>query len=266
MDLYQFNQYREAIEALVANSKTKVLRGDLAKAAGCSSSWITRVLSESVQLTPEQLLGIATFFHLNELETDYLLGLLELERAATVLLKTRIHLKLDHLKKEGKSLHIPVKPASTLSESDSYKYYSSWMYAAIHVATMIQKFSVTELSEKFSVDSDSLLKILKDLEQMGLVLAQSGKWQATNQNLHISSASQMAKLGHINWRNRSIYHLQNPLSQGLHYSGPHCLSQKDVSIINEKLKDVLMECRQIIDDSPSETMAVLCLDWYQILK
>lgn len=264
MDLFQFSSYREVVESLMANSKEKVLRGDLAKAAGCSSSWITRAFTGSVQLTPDQLLGIATYFHLNELETDYLLALLDLERAASLLLKKRIKAKLDRIKKESRELRIPVKPAATLSESDSFKYYSSWLYAAVHVATMIQKFSPAELSEKFKVDMGSVLKILKELEQMGLVVGQSGCWQASSQNLHLSATNHIAKLGHINWRNRSIYHLQNPTSEGLHYSGPHCLSRKDISVISEKLKEVLMECRQIIDESPAEAMALLCLDWYQL--
>lgn len=264
MDLFQFSDYRKVLDALIECSPTKIRRGDLARAAGCSSSWMTRVFDGSVQMTLDQLLGVATYFHLNEIETDYLLGLLEYERAATILLKTRIKSKLDGIKKEATELRIPVKGETNLSESDSIKYYSSWYFAAIHVATMMQKISVFELAEKFGLAEVSIQNVLSELESMGLVQAQSGKWQATALNFHLPAKSPLAKMGHVNWRNRTINHLQNPSSEGLHYSGPHCLSFKDISVVSEKLKAALMECRQIIEDSPADTMAVLCLDWYRL--
>jgi uncharacterized protein (TIGR02147 family) len=264
MDFFEHNDYRILVEALIQHSKQKVMRGDLAKAAGCSSSWITRVFAGSVQLTPDQLLGISIFFHLNDLETDFLLGLLEIERAATNALKKRIKAKLDRIKKEAKELRIPVNSAVTLSDADCFKYYSSWWYAAIHVASMIQSFSVSELAERFHLNIETTLNVLRDLEQMGLVQAQSGRWQASVQNFHLSAASHVAKIGHVNWRHRSIEHLQKPYSEGLHYSGPHTLSQADFAHVTEKLKAMLIECRQVIEASPSESVAILCLDWYQL--
>lgn len=266
MELYEFSDYRKIVEALIESSKGSILRSDLARSAGCSPSWITRALNGSVQLTPDQMLGIAELFQLNELEIEYILGLLEWERASTITLKKRIHLKLQGIKREAKALKLPVTSDSNLSESELFKYYSSWVYAAIHVATMIQKFTAVELAEKLKLDLAAVLKVLNELEKMKLVVAKVGRWEATSNKIHLSATNPIAKQGHINWRNRTISYLQNPTSVGLHYSAPHCLSKKDISIISEKLKQALMECRQVIEPSPSETLAVLSIDWYELFE
>jgi uncharacterized protein (TIGR02147 family) len=235
MDVYFFDSYRKLIEARIDAEIDPGSRGRLAKAARCNPSWITRVLSGAVDFTPDQAYGIAQYFGLNKSEEDYFLLLVEHERAATPALKTRIKDKLGALKTFGKSVGSSVKNEAGLLEDKAPQYYSSWIYAAAHVACMIQSFSTRELCSLLRVDSELLSATLRGLEEMGLVTAQAGKWHATGKSLHLPSRHSMARAGHVCWRNRTIQFLQEGTSDGFHYSGVHHLAKRDVEIIRRKL-------------------------------
>jgi hypothetical protein len=81
---------------------------------------------------------------------------------------------------------------------------------------------------------------------------------------HLSADHLMGTVGHAIWRNRTIQYMQEGFQDGLHYSAVHCLSTSDVEVIRQKLKEAVLDCRGVIDASSSETLAVLCLDWYAI--
>ncbi len=139
MNVFQHNDYRQVIDEWIQSESDRGAKGRLAKAAQCSPSWITRVLTGNVQLTPDQALGIALYLELAENEIDYFLYLVDLERAAHPQLQQRIRKKLDSLKSEARYLRSSVHTESEISDADIMKYYSSWVYSAVHVFCMIQK-------------------------------------------------------------------------------------------------------------------------------
>lgn len=264
MDTFDFEEYRDFInQRLEAESKSGA-RSRLAEAAHCSASWITRVLSGNVHLTPDQALGIGHYFHLNDKEMDYFLLLVEYERAASAALKNRIRAKLEELRKESRSFASTVKVDSAVSESDRMIYYSSWIYAAFHVACMVKPMTANEITELFDVRIESVVKSLSALQKMSLLVNKNGRWQATSKFVHLSADHAMASVSHMAWRTFTTHRLQQNPDEGLHYSAIHCLSKKDLEKIRKKLKDMVLECRRTIEDSSSEALAVFCLDWYSI--
>lgn len=262
MDVFRHNQYRDLIESLIHLRGNETKRSELAKAAGCSPSWITRVLNGSVQITPEQTLGIANHFHLTEIETDYFLGLVDLERAASLPLRKRIQKKLDSLKRQGSTLGAAVKTDAAISEENTVRYYSSWIYPAIHVACMAGPCSSQEISERLQIPFSKAQEVIRALSAMGLLAAELGKWKATHKAVHLPASHSMAHIAHANWRHRTAQRLQDHGSDGLHYSAVHCLSKKDAQIILEILKEAVLRCQKTIEASNSETLMVFCLDWF----
>jgi len=263
MDIFEYTEYQKLIEYWLEHSKKHGARAKLAKAIGCSPSWITRVLAEQVHLTPDQAFGISIYFNLNEAETDYFLLLVELQRSGTHMLKKRIHSKLKLLRENTRNFGASVKTDSKMSEQDHARYYSTWLFSALHAACMIRNFSSLELARIFKIPSARITEILNALQSMGLVIKLGEHWQATSKSIHLSSESPMANIAHANLRNRSIQVLQEGTSDGLHYSAIHCLSKKDVEIVRQKLKNAILSCRNVIEPSPPETLSVLCLDWYE---
>lgn len=264
MDIFGFTDYRELINQWIALKGEKGSRTQLAKAAGCSPSWLTRVLMGDVQITPDQAMGVAIELNLSEMETDYLLYLVEYERCATSTLKKRIQKKMDLIKKQSRLLQSDIQSDASVSEAHTIKYYSSWVYAAAHVACMIKPQSIEEVSQILCLRSQQVAAVLKDLKLMGLVSLESGLYLATSRNIHLPSDHPVEKQIHTFWRNRTIQFFQDGSNEGLHYSAVHCLSRSDVDKIHSLLKAAILKSRAVIHDSPSEILAVFCLDWYLI--
>ncbi|HLE00217.1 MAG TPA: TIGR02147 family protein [Bdellovibrionota bacterium] len=264
MDIYGLKDYRSVIAQSIQNSPERGCRSRLAQAAQCSPSWITRVLNGSVHLTPDQAFSIAQHLTFNESETDYFLLLLEHERAATSALRNRITAKVNALRTEGRALRSGIRTDSSISEKDRVRYHSSWLFAVIHVLCMIAPLSLEEISSRLRTTREVVKSVLVALEEMGLLFRQSGKWEATSRNIHLPSTHVLANLAHANWRQRTLQLLQEPREAGFHYSAVHCLSRSDVEWIRALLKETILNCRKRIEHSPSETLSVLCLDWYEL--
>ncbi|MBK7890548.1 MAG: helix-turn-helix domain-containing protein [Bdellovibrionales bacterium] len=90
MDIYKYRSYRKLIQQWINSSEKNGARTQLARAASCSPSWITRVLNGTVHFTPDQAFASARFFGFGEDETEYFLQLVELERSGTSALKAHI--------------------------------------------------------------------------------------------------------------------------------------------------------------------------------
>lgn len=263
MDIYKFNDYRKVLESWINTQPIRGIKSHLAEAAGCSPSWMTRVLTGSVQLTPDQAMGLALYMNLNEEESDYFLLLVDLERAASKNLKKRLEKKIAALLKNSGKVGSSIKIDSQVSIENSAKYYSSWIYAATHVACMIRPLRVDQISLQLKLPDKLISNTVKELKEMGLLTSSEGKWTATSANIHLPQ-NENAKLPHSVWRQRTIQFFYEGHDEGLHYSAVHCLSMKDLEKIQRLLKDTVLNCREIIKESPSEQLAVFCLDWYQL--
>ncbi len=264
MDIYEFRDYRKAIETWAGLQPGSGIRSKLAKAANCSPSWITRVLSGSVQLTPDQAFAVSQLMLLKENESDYFLLLVDLERASSIALKKRIDKKLALLRKEGRQFKSAVNTDSSISHENMMIYYSSWVYSAIHTASMIEGMTFQGVLGKLKLSEDVISKAILELKQLGIIESVGNQLRATSHNLHLSADHSMAKIAHMNWRAKTISHFQEGIGEGLHYSAVHCLSVADMERIRKELRDMILNCRKRIEDSDSEALAVLCLDWYQL--
>jgi len=264
MDIYTYNNYRDFVKAWEQKTSIRGARSQLAKASKTSPSWITRVLNGEVQLTPDHALGIATFFGFNEHETDYFLLLIDLERAASTNLKLRIQEKLDKLKNENRKIASSIKLNHSFSPESSNIYYSSWIYSVIHVACMIKPQSIFELAQILRLSEITTLRFVNELVEIGVLKKEGIYWASRISSIHLPSNLPNVKTIHSSWRNHTIQRLHEGDDSGLHYSAVHCLSQADIDNIHLMLKKAIMRCRQVIENSPSEVMSVLCMDWYKL--
>ena len=264
MNIYQFDDYREFVNNWISLQNQRGARLRLAQAAHCSPSWMTRVLAGDVQMTPDQAMGISLYMQLNDSETDYFLLLVDVERAATRPLKNKIKNKLKNLKKESRSLQSSLRDETAVSQEHAVCYYSSWIYAAIHVACMIRPHTTNELASRFHIKEETIVSMSKELRDMGLLTLEQNGYSATSKSVHLPADHPASYSGHIMWRGKVIQDLQEKCGEELHYSGLHCLSAKDIETVQRKLKEAVLECRSIIQESPAEAAAVLCLDWYTI--
>ncbi len=99
---------------------------------------------------------------------------------------------------------------------------------------------------------------------IGLIENKDNKWSARTNNIHLVIDKKIEKLNHSIWRNKIIQFLHEGHDHGLHYSGTHCLSKKDIDKIQLVLKQTILDCRKNINESESEALVVFCLDWFQL--
>jgi len=263
MHVFSSRNYRKFLKKWLSTNEANRTQADFARVAQCSPSWITRVLAGEVHFTPDQAYAIGQFMALTSDESDYFCLLVDWERAATPALKKRCHEKLSAIAEKSRGFQTAIESEGFLSEPDCLRYYSSWVYAAVHVACMMTPFSEEDLALRFGVSRQNTKSVLTHLQTMGLVMPQMGTWRATSKNLHLPADKMMSTVGHSIWRNQVIDHLQRGETDGLHYSAIHCLARTDVVEVSELLKAAVLDCRKVIDRSSPDTLGVLCLDWFE---
>lgn len=103
MAVYDFSNYRDYVIHRVQNMPRRG-RGEFRKmslALGMHTSSVSQVFKGQKQLTLEQGALLASYLGLNELEADYLLNLIEKERAGNSDLKERIKRRLHKIKEQA---------------------------------------------------------------------------------------------------------------------------------------------------------------------
>lgn len=103
-----------------------------------STTYISQVFHGEKSLNLEQGAMVCEFLELNELEIEYFLKLILIERAGTEKLK-KIHLKeADKIKKIASKIKNRMSEAKTLSDEDKLIFYSDWYMSAIRLLTAIK--------------------------------------------------------------------------------------------------------------------------------
>src|SRR5690606_12729855 len=130
----------------------------------------------------------------------------------------------------------------TLGEDEQAKYYSEWIYAAIHMAMSVPQYKTrAALAEHFHISLDQTSEILNFLEQTGLAKIQNGKYDIGPTHLHLPDNSPNILKHHTNWRLQALKSLDHKKPNNLHYSVVYSLSQSDAQKIRQKFLDTIKE-------------------------
>jgi uncharacterized protein (TIGR02147 family) len=267
--IFSATDYRDAIrQHLKIDGQARGYRTLLAKAAGCQPAYLSQILTGAVHLTPEQASGICDFLKLSELESDYFLTLVYLGRAGNPGLIAKLQKKLTLIRRQ----HQEQKTSAIQSEEQSYprekavSYYLNWMPSAIHLLLMLPDFqSPAQIARRLKISEDQTIKILRELQELGIVAMKNSQWKATAKTLHAADESIFAPLHHRNWREKaSDYFNHGRLGENLHYTSVHCLDEKTFAEIRELLNQAIDRSRKLTIPAPEETIACMNLDWFKI--
>src|SRR5690242_4991269 len=130
MKILDFNNCRDFVTKTV-RSLPKAGRGEflkIAKHLGMHTSTLSQVLSGLKHFTLDQACLLADYFGLNELETQYLLHMVELERAGTERLRTTLKKQMARIKEQSRALSVVIPGKRKLSEPEKAVFYSNWFY------------------------------------------------------------------------------------------------------------------------------------------
>ncbi len=267
LSIFEYKDYKKYILEWMEQGahQGRGMRKQLAEAIGCQMAFVTHVLSGDYHLSMEQAEACSRWLGLKESESDFFIILVMYERAGTKGLKNLLRRQISEHRERHTNLKTRVKISETLSLEDQMTYYSSWHYAAIHMAVMNPSLATVEsLQKHFQLPSNKIMNVLEFLLQRGFLIKEKEKLKVSKPVLHLEMDSPLLNQHHSHWRLKALESLGENNFENLHYSGVISLSQEDFEWLREKLSGLLQEVIEKLASSPDEKLACLNFDWFSV--
>jgi uncharacterized protein (TIGR02147 family) len=264
MHVFDFEDYQEFLKSDVkAKAGQRGYLTRLAEGAGCQKSYLSQVIKGHVNFTPEHAMRLALFWNLSEMESEYFIELVHLGRTSFQPLKNKIRARLNALQAQRKNLAKRLNESS-FSEPEAQVYYASWIPSALHVAVDLEKVRTADaLAHLLGLPLEVVKTHMEFLVRLGLVNKKGQEWWPTGRNIHLPNSSSFNMMNHQNWRSRALVDSQKGDAGGIHYTSIQTLSFKDYETIQELVLEGIDHQRKIVGPSEPQTMACLCVDWFQ---
>lgn len=268
-NVFQYEDYKKFLTSILKeNRHLRGLQKVLSDAANCQASYLSQVLKKGskVQLTPDQAFGISNNIFLNSKERDYFLLLVDYQRASSSAYKNSILSKINILKKTSGEIAQILSRPKVESHEDLAVFYSSWIYAYVHIAISIKEYqNVENLSRKMNFSIEKTLQILSKLESMGLAIFESGLWKHSGRQLHLPAESAYICNHHNNWRQQALLDVQEQRnSESIHFSGIYSISKADYQRLQNLITEELKNINKIALNSGTEELIVFCCDFFSL--
>lgn len=265
--LFDYTNYKEYLNNFVLSKKHRGLtKAELSRTMGCQATYLSQALSGKVHLTEEHLLRHAQSLEFSEIETEYLLTLLRLAKAAAKEHRHYLEMRLENLRTLKGELEARVSKQSLVNDQDIINYYaSSWIPSVIHVATDCEEFKSSKaISQRFGLPEKIVLSHLSQLEKFELVDFRDGKWHMTKKVLHFSKNLQMDLLLQTGRRLLALHRLSFRKDSNLHYSLVFASDSKTISNLRNEFLNNLERVHKTVLPSQSEDIYGICLDLFLV--
>ncbi len=243
-------------------------RAKLSRAIGCQTAYTAQVLKGAGHFSLEQGELINEFLSHSAEESAFFLTLLQRDRAGTPKLKKRMDAQLRKLRDERMVLKNRLYVNPVLNEVDQTLFYSSWAFAAIHALVSIPEYQkgdvAPRIAERLRINVGVVKRALEFLEATGMLKRDGSRLKIGGARTHLASDSPLISKHHMNWRVKTLQHLEAPRAEDLHYSSVVSLSVKDAQHLQEEFLRLLENSGKTIADSPEETLRVFNLDFFEI--
>lgn len=271
MSIYNYTDYIKYIQEIIsANSSIRGYQSRLSEAAKVHNSYFSKVLSGAVDLTLDQAIQLADFWHFNQEEKEYLICLVNYRRAGVQTLKNVLQKQIETLQKNYTELSKRLKQAKVITPEKQLLYYSLWYYCAIHMLLLIPEYqNVDILAKRLALEKKIVVEALNVLQEIGLIRKNGENWKVTENDLHLSNKALWGNLFHANWRQRTSLHLLNNLNRiqdnnELHFSSLYAISKKDFKLIKDKFIDLIEKTREIAQKSKEEEVYFFSVDAFEL--
>jgi uncharacterized protein (TIGR02147 family) len=267
ISLFDFIDYKAYLNAYFeAQGGRSGQRLKAAEVVGCQTSYLSRVLKGDAHFSLEQAERMSRFLGHGKDESHYFLLIVQLDRAGSVELREyfnkQVETVLDSRNKIEKRVSSPIK----LSEHDETIYYSSWKYAAVHMASLNKKRRGLEaISEVLSIPMRELRDIAEYLESVGIIEIVGGEIiPGPMNNVHLERTSPNITKHHTNWRLKAVQAVEQKNVENVHYSVVYSCSKTAFKEVKKRVLKVIEENAEQVKASEDETLAAFTLDFYEL--
>lgn len=265
-NIFDCENYKQYLEKWVQAQprKGRGAKTKLAKAAGCQPAYVSQVINGDLNFSLEQAQAINSILGHGTDDGHYFLLLVQHCRAGSPALRRYYQEQLDQVQKSRFVLKERLGVAQHLSVHDQQVYYSSWIYAAIHVITDIPQFRTKEaISEKLGLPISKVADALDFLLRIGLVEADGPTFKMSLKSIHLGNDSALIAKHHSNWRIRAITALDRTSDEDMHYSSVITLSKKDVIEVKTMLLNTIKDLKAKVRESKEEELLCFSLDLFE---
>ena len=255
LSVFEFDAYKAFIKAWIAArpARGRGEKSKIARALHCHSAYISQVLEGSAHLSLEQISALAEYMGLGVQEIRFLLLLLQRERAGTKLLKKHFEQEIQEIQEARTLLRHRLGISPTIEAKDQATYYSSWLYAAAHMAISLPQFQNRDaLAKKLGIAVARAVEILAFLTSVGLAIEEGGRFRPGTASIYLPENSSLVSKHHGNWRMLALRSMDDPHLHDLHYSSVATVNQKDLPKVRAILVNAIEEIRAVIKSSTEE--------------
>lgn len=236
----------------------------IAKAAGCHRTYLSQVLNSKVDLTLDHAASLIHFFNFGTIEADYFLTCVMYDRATQSTAKEYFLKKLERVGKQQTTVTARLSSSKEEAKNDDINtdiYYSSSIFALIHIATSCQNTqTAAQISKYFKIPIESVMTTLEHLVKNGLVTRSGARFIHSGKILHLDRSSNFTRINHLNWRLKACEDSQNENS--VHYTNIFSVSKQDWRELKLRLIDFIEEQNKKIHASGTDEVVVFCCDLF----
>lgn len=264
MLVFEYTNYKIFLRDSIQSFNRRGLISEIAKAAGCTHSYLSQVLSGKPDLTPDQAFGVAEFLQLSQGEAKFFLLLTLKARAATSKLikhyETQMHSLIELQLQTKKAIESTTDYEIAAQDRDFY--YSTWSTPLIHILTSCGEYqTVPKLVARTRLDSNEVVATLEWLLKRGLITKVESLYIHSGKNIHLPTNSIHNRINHLNWRLRSQEYKE--INAGIHYTSLFAINKGDGDRLKSRLLAFIETQRTEISNSGSEEVLVFCCDFFQ---
>jgi len=265
--LFSQKSYRAFLEAWIQEQpkRGRGVKLRLSKQIGVQPSFFTSVLKGRMHFSLDQAFDLATSMGLADAERKLFLLLLQRERAGTPALRKHFDAEIEEERKRSQNLARRLEGAMILDEAGMQEYFSSWAYAAVHLACLIEPFETMEaISARLGLERKTVIEILWKLEDMGMIQKGKKGFESGKTKLHLPKESLHLKQHQMNLKAKSLDMVQKG-AEGMQYISLVSISKADFHRIYEELVQTLNRTRPIIDESAAEDLYIFNIDLARLI-
>ncbi len=268
MSVFKYSNYRDLLKDLLYGPDSR--RGDqseLAKAMGCQASYLLQVLKGKAELTEDHAIRLAHHLNLGDLQTEYVLLLLRISRAATQDLVQFLEKRRAELFRQQSDLENKVESRPLLdSEQFLSRYFSSWIPSTIHVATSSEKFqNAFAIAERLSLPIGIVEDTLSFLEKHSLIKRQGKDFLFNGGSIHLPRRSALNEAHQSSRRIQALRSIQQQNNESLHFSSVFTLDEKALKELKHMITQLIESSHKKIHDAGTDEIYAMNMDLFKVV-
>jgi hypothetical protein len=265
-NIYETFDYREFLQlSLEWRKKGSGKLSNLARFMGVHPSRLSRILKGPEHPTSEQAYLIGRFIKLTDDEIQYLVELVNLERASQPSYKKHIAQRLEELRGRVRTAAEMNEPGRPLNSREERIFYSSHQYGAVWLCSMIDGQNTLEkISERLRLDKTTVGKISDFLVKTNLCKWKDKTLVPGSRLLNIDATSDQFENFLANWRMHAVDTIEKRKNTDVFHSQPMAIGKNSIVEVKAVLKKAIEQITEILKKNPADSLVCLNIDLFDI--